>query len=276
MKNILIPPLMGMFTAVITLVLIAGAVQQEELPTLRIAQLCDPQLGFGADNVDGDIARLKMVVQKINELAPDVVVIAGDFVNDPNNDEVVAAFQKIIAQLKVPVLLTPGNHDLPDPVTPAGLQRYRSRFGEDFKVMECKGRCIISANSQMWREAPPDESVRHDRSLRDALQEAKKKGQPVVMLTHVPPFVSSVDEADEYYNLPKAKREEILRLCGENGGIFWLAGHTHTTVKRGYEQITLLNGETTSRNFDGHQAGFRLLTIHADQSFDWEFIACEP
>jgi predicted phosphodiesterase len=85
----------------------------------------------------------------------------------------------------------------------------------------------------------------------------------------------SLDEADEYYNLPKAKRKEILQLCDENGVVFWLAGHTHKTSQLRYKQITLLNGETTSQNFDGHLPGFRLLTIHPDQSFDWEFISCE-
>ena len=247
-----------------------------EFPVLRVAQLCDPQLGFEIDKLDGDIVRLEKAVQKINELVPDMVVITGDLVNDPNDDEVVATFQKIIAQIKPSVLLTPGNHDLPDPVTTEGLQRYRSRFGEDFKVIECKGRCFISANSILWRGTPSEASVRHDRLLRDALQKAKEEGKPVVMLTHVPPFVLSVDEADGYYNLPKATREDILRLCNENGVILWLAGHTHKTAQRSHEQITLLNGETTSRNFDGHPAGFRLLTIHSDQSFDWDFISCEP
>jgi len=248
----------------------------QEFPVLRVAQLCDPQLGFGINELDGDTTRLEKAVQKINELTPDMVVIAGDLVNDSNNDEVVAAFRKIIAQIQPPVLLTPGNHDLPEPVTTTGLKRYRSRFGEDFKVVECQGRCLISANSIFWRGTSSEESVRHDRLLRDALKKAKEKGQPVVMLTHIPPFVTSVEEADEYYNLPKATRADILRLCNENGVILWLAGHTHQTARRSHERITLLNGETTSRNFDGHQAGFRLLTIHSDLSFDWDFISCEP
>ena len=251
---------------------------QEELPVFQIAHLCDPQLGFGVNGngYEDDLARLKKAVLRVNELMPDMVVVAGDMVNDVNNDEAAAAFQEAMALLKMPVVPTPGNHDLPDPVTADGLQRYRSRYGEDFRVIECKGRCLVSANSQLWREAPGEEIVRHERLLRDALQKAKTKKQPVIMLTHVPPFVATVDEADEYFNLPQAKREEILRLCDEHGVFLWLAGHTHKTARRSYQRITLLNGETTSRNFDGHPPGFRLLTIHSDQSFDWDFISCEP
>jgi len=248
---------------------------RSELPVLRIVQLCDPQLGFGLNGYDDDIARMKKAILQINELAPDLVVIAGDFVNDVNDDEAIFTFRELIAQIQTPVLLTPGNHDLPDPVTVEGLQRYHSRYGDDFKVISCKGRSIIAANSQMWREAPPEVSLQHDRLLREALQNAQKKGQPVVMVTHVPPFVEDIDEDDEYYNLPKAMREDILRLCDENGVFLWLAGHTHRTLQRRYNQITILNGETTSRNFDDHLLGFRLLTVYSEQSFDWNFFTCE-
>ena len=246
-----------------------------ELPVLRIVQLCDPQLGFGINGYDDDVARLKKAIQQINELAPDLVVIAGDFVDDVTNDEAISTFQKLITQIQAPVLLSPGNHDLPDPVTVDGLQRYHSRYGEDFRLIACKGYCIIAANSQMWREAPPEVRLQHDRFLREALQNAKKKGQPVVMATHVPPFVEAIDEDDEYFNLPKTIRKDILRLCDENGVLFWLAGHTHRTLQHRHNQTTILNGETTSRNFDGHLLGFRLLTIYSEQSFDWDFFACE-
>ena len=93
------------------------------------------------------------------------------------------------------------------------------------------------------------------------------------MLTHIPPFVSSVDEDDGYFNIPKAIREDVLRLFDESGVILWLAGHTHHTSRRSYEHITILNGETTSANFDDRPFGFRFLTLRHDNSFDWEFIA---
>jgi Icc-related predicted phosphoesterase len=241
--------------------------------TMTLVQLCDPQLGFGEDGFEADVTRLEKAVIQINELAPDVVVVAGDMVNDIGDAQAIATVVETLARIKAPVLLTPGNHDLPDPVTAARLERYRASFGKDFNTLECKGRQIVSANSQLWREAPPEESARNEQQLRDALQKAKKKGQPVILLTHVPPFVTSVDEKDEYFNLPESKRHEILRLCEDNGVIIWLAGHTHNTSRRSYNDIAILNGEATSRNFDRHPAGFRLLTIYPDNHFDWEFNA---
>ncbi|MDR1290476.1 MAG: metallophosphoesterase, partial [Planctomycetaceae bacterium] len=83
---------------------------------LRIAQLCDPQLGFGKDGFDSDVKRFEQEVKQVNELSPDLVLIAGDMVNKVD-EKSVSAFKKILAKIQPPVILTAGNHDLPDPVT---------------------------------------------------------------------------------------------------------------------------------------------------------------
>ncbi|GHT12991.1 hypothetical protein FACS1894170_08450 [Planctomycetales bacterium] len=236
---------------------------------LTLVQLCDPQLGFGADGFDADVARLKQAVKQVNELAPDAAVIAGDMVNNCKDEHAVKTFLELTAEMKVPVILTPGNHDLPDPVTAEHLERYRTNFGKDYFIKEYNGVRIVSANSQLWRESPPDESQRHDRFVLDAVKNAA--AVPTIMLTHVPPFVKTIDEKDAYFNLPTEKRRELLRLCDENSVTIWLAGHTHLTLKRSFNNVTILNGETTSNNFDKRPFGFRLLTLYADNHFDWEF-----
>jgi len=239
---------------------------------LRLVQLCDPQLGFGNDGFDNDVVNLEMAIRQINEIAPDVVLFPGDVVHR-NDDKSISTFLEIVSHINAPILLAPGNHELSNPITLAKLERYRNYFGEDFKSIEYNGYCIISANSQYWHgEAPEEEATLHDTFIKKTFQTAKNKSRPVVMLTHIPPFVSSVDEEDGYYNLPKTKRKEILDLCEANGTIIWLAGHTHTTGQRNYGAITILNGETTSANFDDRPLGFRLLTIFSDKSFEWEFI----
>jgi predicted MPP superfamily phosphohydrolase len=253
--------------------LFAGCSNRTVQTPLVIAQLCDPQLGMY--NFAVDSANFEQEIRQVNELSPDVVAIAGDMANDVNNEYAVTVFLQLLAKIQPPVILTAGNHDLPDPVSVESLKRYRSYFGNDFNVLECKGRRIISANSQLWREAPPEEVIAHDLKLREALQEAKKKEQPVIMLTHIPPFVVSIDEDDAYKNMRKAKRSEWLNLFEDSGVFIWLAGHTHKTDKKMHNSITILNGETTSKNFDQHPKGFRLLTIYPDQHFDWEFVQIE-
>ncbi|MDR1724682.1 MAG: family 78 glycoside hydrolase catalytic domain [Tannerella sp.] len=240
--------------------------------SLRIVQLCDPQLGFGKDGFAADSARFELAVRKVNALAPDVAVIAGDMVNDITDSHAIDVFLKIKAKLKCRTVATPGNHDLPDPVTEDGLKRYRSYFGNDFSVTKIKGVTLISANTQLWRGAPEKETERQEQQLLAALKEAKSCGDKVIMITHVPPFVKSADEEDQYFNIPSEKRAELLKNCADYGVIIWLSGHTHNTHRNDYDGLSILNGETTSNNFDEHPYGFRLLTLQTDGSFDWDFI----
>ncbi|MCF0234992.1 MAG: hypothetical protein HUK22_08480, partial [Thermoguttaceae bacterium] len=52
-------------------------------------------------------------------------------------------------------------------------------------------------------------------------------------------------------------------------------GHTHTTLEREYRGLPILNGETTSNNFDKRPYGFRLLKIDAAGNYEWNFIGLD-
>lgn len=53
---------------------------------------------------------LRRVVSKINEEGPDLVIIPGDFINDPTSEQMVAMFAPL-ADLNMPVYAVTGNHD---------------------------------------------------------------------------------------------------------------------------------------------------------------------
>lgn len=248
--------------------------QSGENQPLTMVQLCDPQLGFGKDGFEADLERLNRAIVKINQLNPDLVLVAGDFVNH-QKDSTNSVFKEAISKVTVPIMLTPGNHDMPEPVTAEGLKQYRTFFGDDFQTLILKGRMIISANSLLWRDAPKEETEIQNKKIYAAMQKAKKNEMPIVMLTHVPPFNKTLDEPDEYFNLPLSCREDILKLFNKHGVIIWLAGHTHKTSKNHYGNIAILNGEGTSKNFDNRPHGFRLITLLSDKTFTWEFVDLE-
>jgi len=262
----------------IYVVVFSACKEDKVTPVLRLVQLCDPQLGFGTGGFETDAANLEKAITLINNQNPDMVLITGDMINNvdlivPN--ESILTFKNIIAQIKAPILFTPGNHDLNWTDTLKSLEHYRTNYGKDYLSVDCKEFCIISANSIFWwleGSGLQEDIASFEQWLLKILQTAKNKKQPVIMMTHVPPFYSNIDEDDNYDNLPKTKRKELLDLFNTHGVLFWLAGHTHTTFQHNYGSITLLNGETTCRNFDNRPLGFRLLTIYSDNSFDWEFI----
>jgi len=236
---------------------------------LCIVQWSDPQVGWNWVGYEATITQAQRAVQLINEIAPDVLLITGDMVHFPDNDAHINKFLEIIAPVKAPIIVTPGNHDIVTvpgsevyrPVTVEGLQRYRSFFGNDFQTMECKGYTIISANSTLWypEGAPPEEISRHDKMLNEALQNAQNKNQPIIAMTHYPPLFNTVPE-------------KYFKLLTESGAFLWLSGHWHSSYRHEFGTCTLLVGESTSANETCCPLGIRVLTIYPDKSFDWDFI----
>ena len=248
-------------------------------PTLTVAHCCDPQLGFGiAENAEAayrqDLRRLEKEIELLNAARPDLVVFAGDMthlVEDAPRD-----WPRLLKKIAAPLLIAPGNHDVPDPVKKAALDAYCAIFGDDNKSLIVNGWKIVVANSQFCR--PTDETAlrdEHSAWFEAELRDAASNKTPVIVATHVPPFVKALDEADAYFNFPTDKRRAYLDFCVDCGVKFYLAGHTHTTLERTYRGVPILNGETTSRNFDKRPFGFRMLKVDAAMNYEWNFVPVE-
>ena len=278
MKRVLSPrslPLVGalliagcvVFAARIT----AGLPAPAKLGEFRFAQMCDTQLGMGG--YEHDVRTFELAVEQINKLAPDLVFICGDLVSKAD-DKSFADFNRIRAGFKVPCYCAAGNHDVENEPTPESLRRYREKIGEDYFTVEHKGYIFVVANTQLWKAPVAGESEKHDAWFRAALVEAKSKGSPVVVVTHYPLFVGKPDEKESYFNIAPEKRRELLALFEANGVVAMLAGHTHKLVVNEYKGIQLVNGETTSKNFDKRPMGFRMWSA-AGGKLTHEFVKLE-
>ncbi len=96
-----------------------------------------------------------------------------------------------------------------------------------------------------------------------------------MVVGHYPLFLKDPNEKEVYFNLPVAKRQEILKLCEENGVVAFLGGHTHKLVVNDYKGIQLVNGETTSKNFDKRPMGFRWWDVSSDSTLKHRFVELE-
>lgn len=260
----------------------AGALRPKKVaalegkPVLTIAHCCDPQLGFGEAETPeeayaADLARLKKEVALLNELKPDLVLYAGDMTNRWN--EVAKDWPEVLKTIAAPILVAPGNHDIPDPVKAPVVKTFVDVFGKEYDSLVLNGWKIIAINSQYVR--PTEEKELYDAQVewfRHELEDAKASGLRSIVASHVPPFVKTLDEKDEYFNFPATLRQTFLDYLVANDATFYLAGHTHTTLEREYRGVPLLNGETTSRNFDRHDFGFRLLKIDEKLNYTWDFV----
>lgn len=244
--------------------------------TIRIVHLGDPQFGF-EEPMDTEesylacLSRFRKMVEKTNELRPDLAVVSGDMCHHAADLE--RDWPSLLRRFDVPVVFAPGNHDLGNAVTEENLTRFRKIFGRDRDAFEIKGWFVIVGNSQFWRPTElKAEQEEYERWVSARLEEASDFGGHVIGVTHIPPFDQSVDEVDSYNNYPQSGRAERLARYREAGLGLYLAGHTHRYGNRTAGGLTILNAETTSRNFDQRPFGGRLLTLDPDRGFSYRFI----
>ena len=257
--------------------------RQTDGETLRIAHCGDPQFGMSwprtpdkkptEEGYRKDLVRLEREIEVLNGLDLDLVYFAGDMTHVAA--DVTRDWPRLLKKFRHPVVVAPGNHDMGNRLTAENADRFVSVFGPEYRSFDVKGWRMIVGNSQYWR--PTDETARakrYDEWVGEQLDDAKRNaGGRLILATHIPPFVLRDVEKDSYENYPLAGRAARLARYAEAGARFYLAGHTHTMIQRGWKNMTLLNAENTCMNFDERPFGFRLLTVRPDASFAWEFRA---
>ena len=253
--------------------------------SVRIAHLCDPQFGFFSGresmkwravehfgkNYTEDLARCEKAIECINALNPDLLLFGGDMVQ--NVPDVEKEWPRILEKVRVPWMITPGNHDMGNRVTAENLNRFRRIFGRDYDARDIKGWRIIAGNSQFWHPTElTTEQAAYEFWVRDELEKSKKYGGRVVLATHIPPFAFDVDEKDSYDNCPANLRTQRLEKYESAGVRFLLTAHQHRLAVRGYKSLTILGTEALCGNFDMRPCGFRILNVNCDFSYSWNFI----
>ena len=243
-----------------------------ERKAFTFVQVCDTQLGFGG--YEHDVNSFKQAVKQVNALKPDFVLICGDLVNDAN-EKSFSDFNKIKAGFTVPCYCVSGNHDIGNKPKRESLQYYRKVVGKDYYSYEHKEYTFVIVNTQLWKSPVEGESDKHDSWLKATLETAANKGSRIFVVGHYPLFVKEPDEDEEYMNLPLGKRKELLSLFEKRGVVAVLGGHTHTLIINDYKSIQLVNGETTSKNFDNCPLGFRLWYVGDEIPFKHDFVPLE-
>jgi len=232
-------------------------------------QLCDPQLGMGG--YEHDKESLSQAVHLINEMECDFVVVCGDLVHHAA-DSSFQDFLDITGALEMPCYLVAGNHDVGNIPDDSTLTYYREELGDDYYAFKYGGHAFVVVNTQLWKNPVEGESARHEKWFRKVLDDLTGRQIPVIVVGHHPLFVEKANEEEAYFNLPLEKRTELLQIFTESGVVAYLSGHKHETLINNYQDILLVTGESTSRNFDERPLGFRLWEVDGD-SLRHRFVA---
>jgi 3',5'-cyclic AMP phosphodiesterase CpdA len=199
---------------------------------MHIAQITDTHIRPPGKLLMGrvDTARfLADAVAAVNRLDPpvDLVLLTGDLVEKATAEEY-AHFAALIASLKAPAFLIPGNHDARDALRQAFPEhRYLPRTGflqytlEDWPVRIVALDTLIPG--QGGGELCAERIAWCERAL------AAAPARPTIVMMHHPPFATGILHMDRY---GLANREAFAAVVARHPNIERIvAGHLHRSIQ---------------------------------------------
>lgn len=220
------------------------------------------------EGIEWDARRYREAVAAANALRPDLVVIGGDMVDDPNAEEQYDEFMRISSRLdrEIPIRWVPGNHDIAaDTVvpTPESITRYREAFGPDYYAFEGGPARFIALNTTVvdHPEHVPGEWEAQLAFLQVELSEAKRRERTAVLVGHHPLFKHRPDEPDDYWNLPTERRRRILELVHRHRVPLALAGHWHRNASGRDGDFQMVTSGPVGYPLGDDPPGFRVVEI---------------
>jgi 3',5'-cyclic AMP phosphodiesterase CpdA len=220
------------------------------------------------DNVNfvQETANFEFAVATVNRLRPAFVVVTGDLVNKAGDAAQIAEYQRIVAKIDPAILVynVAGNHDVGNVPSPATLAAYTNRFGADHYSFRREGFVGIVVNSSLIKapELAPVQFAEQERWLRAELARARDdRAQHVVIFQHHSWFLKTVDEPDDYYNIPRPRRREYLDLFREHGVRYLFSGHYHRNAIARYRGMELITTGPVGKPLGEGRSGLRTAIV---------------
>lgn len=229
-------------------------------------QLSDPQLGFYPDSLEKEIALYEKAVKEINRLKPDFVVITGDLVNKERDENQLSEFKRITSNIdkKIPVYLTPGNHDVGNSPTQEDIDFYESIYGYDKFSFEHKNSRFIGINSNLIKANTPGlESAQYD-----WLEKELAKGQQsdhIIIFCHHSFFISKPNEPEQYFNIGIKTRDKYLTLFKKYDVTAVFAGHYHRNGYGKYGNMEMVTTSAIGEPLGKDPPGFRVVKVYKNK-----------
>ncbi|CAE7757939.1 CPPED1, partial [Symbiodinium pilosum] len=152
----------------------------------------------------------------------------------------------------IPVYYTPGNHDIGDNPDAKTLAQYTRTSGDNpgwgplfQRVLDKNGILYLQFNSQVYWSTDSFLDKHREEQLEFLKSEVGRIQSDVkrlVLLTHIPPFMDSIDEKEGWANWKQVYRRQILDLLATpKVPMLWVCGHFHANVVKDltYQDVPL-------------------------------------
>jgi 3',5'-cyclic AMP phosphodiesterase CpdA len=258
-------------------------------------QLADPQLGLFAEasgKTNAEIAAFAergMMLRKVkkfsgfapetalftraieraNWLKPAFVVVCGDMVNDPDDQDQVTEVKRIGALLDDSIALhwVPGNHDVTvDHYTPEQkyIDQYRKNFGPEYYAFSHEGiRFIVINSSVLTSPKTMDDQAKEQLDFveAEAIIAGHQSANRIVLFSHHPLFVESANEADNPWSIKKKYRKPLVEIAADHGIKATFAGPWPRNNYANDSGIEVVTSGPVGYPLGNDSSGFRVVNV---------------
>jgi 3',5'-cyclic AMP phosphodiesterase CpdA len=247
-----------------TLLLTIFAALTAQAQPFFFIQASDPQFGmYTADkSFAQETANWEFAIAGVNRLHPAFLVVTGDLTNKAGDAAQIAEYRRIDAKLDPSIHLynAPGNHDVGNDPTPQSLAAYRATYGPDYYSFREGPIYGIVLNSSLFKapEHVAAEAAKQEKWLAAELDKAKSTGATAVVFQHIPWFLESPDEPDQYFNIPLETRRRVLALLKSHGVRYVFAGHYHRNAHGRDGDLEMITTGPAGMPIGPDPSGFRV------------------
>lgn len=235
-------------------------------------QLTDPQFGMFTENTNftQETVNFEFAAATVNRLKPAFVVVTGDLVNKPGDDDQIAEYRRILAKIdpSIPVYDVAGNHDVENVPTPESIAAYTNRFGPDHYTFRHGGFVGIVLNSSLIHS--PQKAMKQleaqERWLEVELEKARaEKPRHIVVFQHHPWCLASANEKDEYFNIPLERRTRYFALFHKYGVNYAFCGHYHRNALARDGALEIVTTGPVGKPLGKDESGIRVAIVRDDR-----------
>ncbi|NXC84451.1 CPPED phosphatase, partial [Cercotrichas coryphoeus] len=246
-------------------------------------QGADPQFGLmkswthgdtenGDDEWGEEIKLAEQAVQAINKLnpKPKFFVLCGDLVHGmPGTRWKKSQEQDLKDVLKntdqdIPLVFVSGNHDIGNTPTRETIDDYCKNWGDDYFSFWVGGVFFLVLNSQLYCDSSkcPELRKAQDAWLDEQLAAAaNQKCKHIIVFQHIPLFLSKPDEDNDYFNLDKSVRQEIMEKFHKAGVTAVFSGHYHRNAGGSYKGLEMVVSSAIGCQLGQDTHGLRVVVV---------------
>ncbi|KPK74278.1 MAG: hypothetical protein AMJ79_14600 [Phycisphaerae bacterium SM23_30] len=236
-------------------------------------QITDPQFGMFTANADFDqeAVLFEKAIAQVNRLGPEFLIITGDLINEPGDEEQTTAVLHIAGKIDPGIKLfhIPGNHDIGDAPTVKMLNWYRQRISKDWYSFDVGSWHFVALNSCIifnGENAPQEVQKQWEWLNQDLRQSRIHSADRIMVFMHHSLFLEDPEEpGDGYFNIPEPTRRVYLDLFHQFGVQAVMAGHRHINFLAAAGSMEMITTAPVGMPLAEDPSGFRIVKIHGNR-----------